>query len=120
MTAQGQSPASRKTTPIPTRFSREELARIERTRPLIGASTRSAFIRQAVLEKLEALEGTGILQVRDVSREEALRLIDAYLQSHPGIHYVSELVEELGLEPRTAFAAAQKLIEEGHARIGED
>ncbi|MFQ5538727.1 MAG: hypothetical protein ACE5GJ_14925 [Gemmatimonadota bacterium] len=120
MTPQGPSPKSKGTTPIPTRFSREELARIERTRPLIGASTRSAFIRQAVLEKLEELEGTGIIQIRDVSREEALRLIDDYLRTHPGIHYVSELVEELGLEPRTVFAAAQKLIDEGRARIGED
>lgn len=120
MTPHGQTPKARETTPIPTRFSREELARIERTRPMIGASSRSAFIRLAVLEKLEELEGTGILQLREVSEEEAVRLIDAYLQGRPGIHYVSELVEELGLEPRTAFAAAQKLLDEGHARIGRD
>lgn len=120
MTPDGQTRKSQGTTPIPTRFSQAELARIEHTRALLGSPSRSAFIRLAVLEKLEELEGTGILQIREVSEEEAIRLIDAYLQGHPGIHYVSELIEELGLAPRTAFAAARNLMDQGRARIGGD
>lgn len=55
---------------------------------------------------------------RVVSLEEATKLIDRFLSKNPGTHYVSELVERLGLEPRVAFAAAQKLIDGGRARLG--
>ena len=103
---------------IPTRFSKTEIARMERARTLLGISSRSAFIRQAVLGRLEELESEGILQVRDVTEDEAARLIDAYLKKHPGSHYVSDFVEALGLEPRTAFAAAQRLIDRGRVRVG--
>jgi hypothetical protein len=103
--------------PIPTRFTTEELARIERARTLVGSPSRSAFIRQSVLEKLEQLETTGVLQLREVTEAEAVALVDEYLQEHPGIHYVSDIVEELGLEPRIAFLAVQRLIEGGRARV---
>lgn len=105
-------------TPVPTRFATEELARIERARNLLGLPSRSAFIREAVLERLEEVEGAGILQLRDVDEEAAAKLMDEYLQEHPGIHYVSELVEALGLEPRIAFTAARRLVDAGGARVG--
>ncbi len=91
---------------------------MERGRVLLGLPSRSAFIRQAVLDKLEAVEGTGVLVLRDVSEKEAMRLIKTYLRKHPGTHFVSDLVEELGIEPRVAFSAAQKLIDEGRAELG--
>ena len=91
---------------------------MERARTLLGIPSRSAFIRQAVLGRLDELEAEGILQVRDATEDEAVRLIDAYLRMHPGTHYVSDLVEAVGLEPRIAFAAAQKLIDRGRARVG--
>ncbi len=105
---------------VPTRFKREELSRIERARTLIGSPSRSAFIRDSVLDKLDELEGTGILQIREVEENEAVKLVDEYLQEHPGIHYVSELIEELGLEPGIAFAAVRKIVDGGRARIGRD
>ncbi len=110
----GRSP--RESVPVPTRFATEELARIERARGLLGLPSRSAFIREAVLDRLDEVESAGVLQLRDVDEEEAARLMDAYLREHPGIHYVSELVEILGLEPRIAFAAAQRLVDEERAR----
>ncbi len=105
---------------IPTRFSASELARLERGRDLVGLPSRSAFIRQAVLGKLEELESVGVTEVRDVTMEEATKLIRRYLSKNPGTHYVSELIERLGLEPRVAFAAAQSLIDDGRARLGRD
>ncbi len=84
----------------------------------MGLPSRSALIRQAVLGRLEELETTGITEVREVTTGEAMKLIHRYLQKYPGTHYVSELIERLGLEPEIAFAAAQKLIDEGRARLG--
>src|SRR3989442_11926700 len=105
---------------IPTRFSQAELTRMERGRELLGLPSRSAFIRQAILGRLEELETVGVTEIRDVTLEEATRLIDRYIARNPGTHYVSELVERLGLEPRVAFAAARKLIDKGRARLGRE
>lgn len=117
MTPPRRKRASQESVPVPTRFTHEELARMERTRTALGSPSRSAFVRQAVLDKLDEVETMGILQLREVDEEEAARLMDEYLGERPGIHYVSELVEELGLEPRIAFAAAQRLVDEGRARL---
>lgn len=87
---------------------------------MLGLPSRSAFIREAVRERVEQLEETGILEFREVSTKRAIQLIDAHLQENPGTHYVSDLVERLGLEPAVAFAAAQKLIDRGRARLGRD
>ena len=109
---------SKKSAVIPTRFSLSELRRLEKGRELLGLPSRSAFIRQAVLGRLEELETVGVAEVQDVTIQEATKLIDRYLSENPGTHYVSELIERLGLEPRTTFAAAQGLIDEGRARLG--
>jgi len=103
---------------IPTRFSKQEVERMDRAQQLTGLSSRSGFIRQAVLEKLESVEATGVLVLREVSEREAMRMIKSYLRKHPGNHYVSDLVEKLGIEPQVAFSAAQKLIDEGRAELG--
>lgn len=57
-----------------------------------------------------------IIEVRDLSIDEAVKMIDDYISKHPGKHYVSELAEELGIELSTAFKASQKLIDSGEAR----
>lgn len=111
---------TQKSAVIPTRFTSSELRRLEKSRELLGIPSRSAFIRQAVLGKLEDLEMVGVTEVRDATMEEATKLINRYLSKNPGTHYVSEFVERLGLEPRIAFAAAQKLIDEGRARLGRE
>ena len=69
---------------------------------------------------LEELEAVGVTEIRDVPVKEATRLIHRYLTKHPGTHYVGDFIERLGLEPRIAFAAAQKLIDEGRARLGRE
>src|SRR3972149_2530959 len=102
-----------KSAAIPTRFTPSELARLERALEMLGLPSRSAFIRQAVLGKLEELETAGITEIREVSLKEAMRLVQRYLAKNPGTHYVSELIERLGLEPKIAFDAAQKLIDDG-------
>ena len=111
---------SEETAAVPVRFTKKELARMERARSLLGLTSRSAIIREAVLEKLDQVETMGIIELRDVTKDEAVKLIDRYLKKHPGNHYVSDFVERLGIEPRIAFEAVQVLIEAGRAHEGED
>jgi DNA-binding IclR family transcriptional regulator len=59
---------------------------------------------------------TKIIEIRDLTVDEAARLIDDYISRNAGKHYVSELSEKLGIELGTAFKAAQKLIESGEAK----
>ncbi|HYS71113.1 MAG TPA: hypothetical protein VEM95_01705, partial [Thermoplasmata archaeon] len=69
-----------------------------------------------MLEKVDALETTKVVEIRDVSEKEAIRLIDRYIQKHPGVHQVDDIADELGIELRVAFAAAEKLVGRGRAR----
>jgi hypothetical protein len=105
-------------TAIPTRFTRAEIARMERARSLLGLPSRSALVREAVLGKLDEVERMKVIELRDVTVEEAERAIDRYMREHPGSRYVSDIAEELGIELRVAFAAAQRLIDRGRARVG--
>lgn len=59
---------------------------------------------------------TNIVELREVSVDEAAKLIDEFISKNPGKHYVSELSEELGIELATAFKATQKLIGSGKVR----
>ena len=105
---------------IPTRFTRSELARMDRARSRLGLPSRSAFVREAVLGRVEEVEKMKVIELRDVSVAEAERLIDRYMREHPGRLYVSDVAEELGIELRVAFQAAQRLIDRGRARVGRE
>lgn len=107
----------RGTASIPTRFSEGEIARVDRAQARLGLRSRSAFIRDAVMEKVHALETSKIVEVRDVSEKEAIRLIDRYLNQHPGVHYTSDIADEIGIDLPVAFAAMQRIIDRGRARI---
>jgi len=48
--------AAGRTVAVPVRFYAQEVARIDRAASLLGASSRSAFLRDAVLEKVAATE----------------------------------------------------------------
>ena len=93
---------------------------MDRAASRLGASSRSSFIREAVLERVAAIEASRVVEIRDVSAKEAMRLIDEHLKKHPGVHYTSDLADELGIELGVAFAAAEKLIEKGRARVGRE
>ena len=102
---------------LPTRYSKREVEEIERARRVLGLSSRSAFIREAVLSKLEEIKQVRVVEMQDVSADQASEMIDRYLMKKPGVHYVSELIEKLGLEPRIAFEAVEKLVQGGSVRV---
>lgn len=106
---------SEPTTAIPVRFTKKELLRMERARSLLGLASRSAFMREAILEKLHAVETMGVIELRDITVDQAVRLINRYMRKYPGIHYPSDFMEKLGIEPKTAIEAVQRLIDDGQA-----
>ncbi len=121
-TNMGMPRLERRTKPgraIPARCSESEVMRMDRVRSLLGIPSRSQLIREAVADKLEAVENMEILELRDMSVDEAVKLIDRYLMRNPGTHWVSEFIETLGIEPKIAFEAVQKLVEAGRAKEGK-
>ncbi len=59
-----------------------------------------------------------VIELRDVSVGEAERLIARCMRAHPGSRHLSDIAEELGIELRVAFAAAQRLVGRGRVRVG--
>lgn len=101
---------------IPLRIQRESAQKIDHLVKRLHARSRNEIIRDAIEKYLAQMMNAKIIEVRDLSIDEAVKMIDDYISKHPGKHYVSELAEELGIELSTAFKASQKLIDSGEAR----
>jgi Arc/MetJ-type ribon-helix-helix transcriptional regulator len=71
------------------------------------------FLRDAVRDKLGSLE---VVSVRDVTAQEARRMIEDYLKLHPGPSFASEIADALGLEYDITFKTIHKLLEEGRIK----
>jgi predicted transcriptional regulator len=67
---------------------------------------------EALEEKLEALMGAQIVSTRTPSREEANRMIVAYLKENPGAHYPSDIAYTLGLDLEMVFEVTESLLQE--------
>jgi len=68
------------------------------------------FAREAIRDKIRTLEA---VSVKDVSVQEAKRMILAYLKRNPGSHFASEIADELGIDYGIAFKAINQLLESG-------
>ncbi len=99
------------TVTIPLRLSREATQKLDLLVKRLHAKSRNELIREAIHQFTELMMSTKIVEVRNVSVEEAAKLMDDYISRHPGKHYVSDLSEEFGIELGTAFEASQKLID---------
>ena len=104
---------SKDTVIIPVRMQRNVAEKLDLLVERLHAKSRNEIIRNAINEYTEQLMNTKIIEMRDVSVDEAVKLIDKHISKHPGKHYVSEVSEALGIELNTAFKATQKLIESG-------
>jgi len=101
---------------IPLRIHRNKIQKLDLLVRKLHARSRNEIIRDAIDQYISQMMETKIIEVRDVSVDEAARLIDDYISKNSGKHYVSELSEELGIELGTAFKAAQKLIDAGEVK----
>jgi Arc/MetJ-type ribon-helix-helix transcriptional regulator len=71
------------------------------------------FLREAVRDKLGSME---VVSVKEVSAQEAERMIEDYLKAHPGPSFASEIADELGLDFEITFKTITKLLEEGRIK----
>ncbi|MGD6806724.1 MAG: ribbon-helix-helix domain-containing protein [Candidatus Bathyarchaeia archaeon] len=71
------------------------------------------FLREAVRDKLGSME---VISVKDVTEQEAERMIEKYLKTHPGPNFASEVADALGLEYDITFKTIHKLLEEGRIK----
>lgn len=74
------------------------------------------FAREAIRDKIRSLE---VVSVKDVSLQEAKRMILSYLKKNPGSHFASEMADELGIEYGIAFKAVNQLLESGKMKKGK-
>ena len=102
---------------VPVRMSGDLLRRVDKSVRLLRSRSRNEFIREAVERYAEEVAAARILEVRDVSPEVAARLIEGYVSERPGVHHVSEIAEELGIELAVAFQAVQALIREKRVKL---
>ena len=102
---------------VPVRIRGELARKLDRAVKTLRYSSRSELIREAIEQHLGNTLENKMIEVRDVSVDEATRLIDGYLSKNPGAHYVSELAEELGLELDVAFRAAKRLTDQGLVKV---
>ena len=79
----------------------------------------SDFTRKAIENELERLGETEILSVRETSVKEARRLIEKYLDLHPGPVYPSDIADHYGLELEPVFEAIKQLKAEGKVKEAE-
>ena len=54
-----------------------------------------------------------VVELKQMSTEEASKAIEIYVSRNPGSHYVSDLSEALGIELGLALRAVKKLMKEG-------
>jgi metal-responsive CopG/Arc/MetJ family transcriptional regulator len=108
---------ARKPVILPVRIPAELAAKLDAAVSRLHYASKNEFVREAIDQHVnEKLKGR-IIEVRDVSVKEAARMIDRHLSKNPGVHYVSELSEELGLELGVAFRAAAMLREKGSVKV---
>jgi Arc/MetJ-type ribon-helix-helix transcriptional regulator len=71
------------------------------------------FARDAIRDKIRTLE---VVSVKDVSLQEAKKMILIYLKKNPDSHFASEIANELGMDYGVAFGAVNQLLESGKIR----
>lgn len=67
---------------------------------------------EALEEKLEALREAPIVSTSAASREDAKRMILAYLRENRGPHYPSDIAYSLGLDLEVVFEVTESLLQE--------
>jgi len=67
------------------------------------------FLREAVRDKLRNME---VVSVQNADLGNVERIIEEYLEKHPGPNFASEIADALGLDYSVVFKTVQKLLEE--------
>ena len=57
-----------------------------------------------------------VVSVKDVSMQEAKKMILAYLKKNPGSHFANEIADKIGIDYGLAFKVVHQLLESGKIR----
>ena len=95
---------------VAVRLSKADYERVEALVETGLYRSSADFLREAVRDKLREME---IVGVRDVTEEEAKKLIGEHLAQHPGPQFASEIAETLGLEYNVTFKVIGQMLKEG-------
>ena len=111
--AQSEKLVEREAHQIAVRLSRTDYIRIQELVEAGLYRSSADFLREAVREKLRSME---VVSVQNVDLEKAEKMIEEYLEKHPGLSFASEIADALGLDYGVAFEAVRKLLEEGRIK----
>jgi Arc/MetJ-type ribon-helix-helix transcriptional regulator len=91
----------------------QEYSRIQKLVRAGGADSVAELVRLAVRDYAAKSGAIRLLNLREVSVEEARRVVERYLKSRPGIIWPDEMAEKLGLDYRIVLKVVQDLQREG-------
>ena len=76
-----------------------------------GYRSRYELIREAIADKIAELKGAEIIELRDLSKEDAKKEILEYIE-HKDIVYASDIANDLGLDLKMTFEIIDELFKE--------
>ena len=91
----------------------QEYSRIQKLVRAGAADSVAELVRFAVRDYIAKSGAIRLLNLREVSVQEARRAVERYLKSHPGIVWPDEMAENLGLDYRVVLKVLQDLQGEG-------
>jgi metal-responsive CopG/Arc/MetJ family transcriptional regulator len=98
---------------VPIRFSRHEIATIDKAVQRLGAKSRSALIREATQSYLREVGSLKVIEIRDgVTLKDAKAEIVAYLKKHKDAE-TFDIANDLRLDLDLTVKALKGLWEEG-------
>jgi len=103
----------RKAHQVAVRLSKADYARVQQLVEAGLYRSSADFLREAVRDKLGSME---LISVQNVDPEKAEKMIEQYLEKHPGPSFASEIADNLGLDYSVAFRTIHKLLEQGRIR----
>jgi len=90
----------------------DEYKRIERLVRAGAARSVAEFVRLAVSDYSSKTGAARLLNLREIPVSEARRLVERYLENHPGVVWPDEMAEELGIDYRIILAVVKELLKE--------
>jgi len=97
---------------IPVRFSEEELKRIDGLLGKTGSRSRSEFVREAVRYYLDNVAETKVVELRELSKDQAKKEILDYLLKRKEAE-TFDIANDLRLELNLTVQSLKELWEEG-------
>ena len=96
----------------PIRVDEELIKELDKLVYRFGYRSRSELVREALKDKISELKGMDIVQIREVSKEEAKEEILEYIQGRDRV-YAYEIANELRLDLSLTFEVIEELFKEG-------